>query len=157
MSTVIYVISDPLNESVGRYKVGLWSRNKESLITRYITYHPEMNIHYFVETNKAFDVESIFKENNKDKRVKNIRGRRSEWFVMPLAEIIQQLDYLISVDIETIPIYQPIKIFIPLIYLDNFNHPPYDEIGALDQVNAKTLRQKFKQEGLTKDEAGLLD
>lgn len=157
MTNVVYIISDPPNEHMGRYKVGSWSRDEEALITRYITSHPELKIYYYVETSKALDVELAFKKLNKTKRVRNIRGRRSEWVVLPLDEIINQLNYLMNVDIDTLPIYGWIKIPTSHMYLDNFNYSSYDEIRSLNPLEAKILRQKFKQQDLSKEEAALLD
>ena len=172
MVTSIYVISDPPNANLCRYKVGAWFNDKEKLINRYITSHPELQICYYVDTPKAYDVESIFKKLNRDKRIRNIRGRRSEWFVMPIKEIIQQLNHLIATDLEVYPEYKCIKISQstvqrtqstkiiienPVMYLDNFNHSSFDETRLINPIEAQILKQRFKNEGLSNDEAGLLD
>ena len=162
MVTSLYIISDPPNQNMGRYKVGAWFNDKEKLIGRYITSHPELQIFYYVNTPKAYDVELIFKKRNKDKRIRNIRGRRSEWFVMSVDEIIQQLNYLIATDLEVYPEYKYIRTTQSidqhnLMFLDNFDHPCYEETRLLNVIEAKILKQKFKNEGLSKDETALLD
>ena len=70
MATVIYVFSDPPNESLNRYKIGSHTGNKEKLITRYITSHPEIKLYYFIETDKAVDIENMFKRIHRDRVLK---------------------------------------------------------------------------------------
>ena len=96
----IYVLSDPLNESVGRYKVGSHTGSLQKLISRYITPMPELKIHCFVETPMALDIEAMFKIMFPERRVVNINGHKSEWYLIPLQDIIETLNYLLSVDLN---------------------------------------------------------
>ena len=57
MTTAIYVLSDPLNESIGRYKIGSHTGTINKLISRYITPIPELKIHYFAQTTLALNTE----------------------------------------------------------------------------------------------------
>ena len=95
MSTAIYVISDGSNP-INRYKVGSHTGDYEKLITRYITAIPELKIHYFIETTKASDIESRFKIMYRDKRVVNIKGNYSEWYIMPLSDISEGINKLLN-------------------------------------------------------------
>lgn len=96
--TAIYVISDPLNESVGRYKIGSHSGSKEDLITRYITICPQVTIHYFIETSRALDIEYTLKRMYKKMRIINNRGRHSEWYTMNLQDIINAINYIVNAE-----------------------------------------------------------
>jgi hypothetical protein len=43
------------------------------------------------------------------------------------------------------------------MYLDNFNHPSYKKTRSINMIEAEILKQKFKNDGLSKEEAALLD
>lgn len=67
---MLYIISDPLNENVFRYKVGSHSGNRDQLISRYITALPELNIHYCSEIVTAYEIEQKLKQCQEAKRIR---------------------------------------------------------------------------------------
>lgn len=161
MSNKIYVISDPLNESVSRYKVGSHATTKEKLLSRYITSNPEVHIHYFVETPIALEVEAMFKGIHRDKRIRNVRGHLSEWYEMLLADIIASLNCLIAADAllndEPLNAYRLQNYRYLPGYLDEASPESYANIELITCSEAKTLRRKFKRKVLTIKESQQLD
>lgn len=101
MSTVIYVVSDGSNH-VDRYKIGSHTGSCEKLISRYITAIPELIIHCFIETKKAPDIELRFKTIYKDKRILNIKGNYSEWYLMPLNSILLNINKLLNINFSIV-------------------------------------------------------
>ena len=95
MSTCIYVLSDSSNPT-DKYKVGFHDGDYHGIVTRYITAIPELNIHYIIKASKAFEIESMFKKLYKAKRILNIRGNLSEWYMMSLDNILKYLLQLVS-------------------------------------------------------------
>lgn len=96
ISTGIYVLSDPLNEAASRYKIGSHTGTINKLISRYITPIPELKIYYFVKTLLALDIETYFKKTFADKRIVNINGNKSEWYILSLHDIVMTLNSLLN-------------------------------------------------------------
>lgn len=92
MSTAIYIVSDPYNESIGRYKVGSHTGSRDKLLSRYVTYLPDAKIFYFREVIDALGIENIIKQICISKRVININGSISEWYNMELSHLIKVID-----------------------------------------------------------------
>lgn len=90
----LYILSDP-NSKTECYKVGSHTGSLKKLISRYQTSIPKVKINYFVETNKAADIENKFKQLHIDSRIHNRSGSLSEWFEMPLDKIIVSMINLI--------------------------------------------------------------
>ena len=93
---ILYIVSDPLHQSVNRYKVGIHNNTRKALIARYITDLPEVIIHAFIKTNVANQVEHILKHLHTDKRVMNVNGRLSEWYILPLGDLISEIYNIIK-------------------------------------------------------------
>lgn len=96
ITTTVYVISDPLNESVDRYKIGSHTGTINKLVSRYITSLPELKIYYFEKTPLPLDIEAYFKRTSGPKRIININNNKSEWYIMPLQDIISTLNSLLN-------------------------------------------------------------
>ena len=86
----IYVLSDPFS-SIEKYKVGSFSGSLDQLITRYVTALPQVKIHYFIYHEKALEVETQFKSLYENYRICNRNGNQSEWFIMPLLNLLDSL------------------------------------------------------------------
>lgn len=165
MATAVNVISDPFNESIGRYKVGSHTGPYKKLEARYITLlylltnttFPELRTHYFLETEKALDIETMMKLIYVDRRSTNIKGNRSEWLVMRLQDIMTAIIYLNDTDIQ---VDQRLKIYREQInYLDkdrNFDLS-YDKIEKIAKERVDELINKLKEEKLNKKETWELD
>ena len=91
---VVYVLSDRSN--TGKYKVGSHTGTLSKLKSRYITAIPDLEIHYFVETSNAKYIEDRFKEIHRSDRFTNSNGNLSEWFILPLDQIISTLLAIIN-------------------------------------------------------------
>ncbi len=92
----LYIISNPLFESVNRYKVGFHTGSREHLISRYITILPDLNIHMFYESQIASQVENTLKHLYRNERIPNINERLSEWYVLPLSELLNGINNIIN-------------------------------------------------------------
>ncbi|AEQ60147.1 T5orf172 domain-containing protein [Acanthamoeba castellanii mamavirus] len=77
-----YIITTNYHQSQNIYKIGIHTGNPYDLITRYITYFPDVIITYFQYTDKAKKVESDLKEKLSKCRITNIKGNLSEWIVI---------------------------------------------------------------------------
>lgn len=88
--SVIYILSDSSNPN-DQYKVGIHSNSFEELLSRYITEVPQVKIYYFIYVDKAKEIEDIFKFKFYNQRIQNINGNISEWFNMPLIDIVVEL------------------------------------------------------------------
>ena len=91
----IYVLTDPVNESLSRYKVGSHKGTLSELRSRYITPIPNLIIRYFIQIDNAKQIESYFKLTYENRRIINSNGNRSEWVTMPLDEIFGAISSLI--------------------------------------------------------------
>lgn len=86
---VVYVISC---ESIrNRYKIGHHSGSKDSLIGRYITSIPDLRVDRFIERSNAPQEEKRLHLLLSKYRMRNINGRKSEWFECTLSEIDKYL------------------------------------------------------------------
>jgi hypothetical protein len=92
--TAIYVLED-LDCSNKGHKVGKISGCKHYLRSQYIRSMPHPNIVYFKFNLYAEEVERQFKQIYYSYRVSNDKNNKSEWFLMPLDEIIRGMDHLI--------------------------------------------------------------
>lgn len=91
--SAIYILSDQANS--GRYKVGSHRGSLKQLRSRYITALPNLQIHYFIQTPHAKIVEESFKRQYSQFRVDNSNGNPSEWFALPLDNIIVGISMLL--------------------------------------------------------------
>ena len=91
----IYVLTDPINESLSRYKVGSHKGTLSELRSRYITPIPNLIIRYFIQIDNAKEIESYFKLAYENRRIINSNGNRSEWVTMSLDEVFNAISSLI--------------------------------------------------------------
>lgn len=157
MTTAVYVLSDPLNESIGRYKVGSHTGTCKKLERRYLTYLPELKIHYFLETEKALDVESMMKRIYAEKRLINTKGNRSEWFVMPLNDIIAAIIYLNNTDIQ---VDERLKIYRERVYYVDKDYTftvTYEQVKRISEKRMNKIVEKHKEEKLNEKETFQVD
>jgi hypothetical protein len=96
--SAIYVLSNPKESN--KYKVGIHSGGLIDLEKRYKTYIPNVVVHWFIMTKNAKDVEKLFKDLHESYREPNLTARSSEWFIMPLDQIIKSILLLISLNLE---------------------------------------------------------
>ena len=96
---VIYVLSDRSNK--GKYKVGTHTGSFSNLKHQYIKSIPDLEIHYFIETNNSKSIEYRFKETHRNNRIVSNNGNFSKWYLLSLDEIISSLTTLID-DTNTI-------------------------------------------------------
>lgn len=93
MSNALYILSNP--RIAGEYKVGIHQGGLRKLQSRYETYITDVKIHYLIENVQAREVETKFKELYSSSRIPFQRRREkqglSEWFKMPLDQIISNL------------------------------------------------------------------
>lgn len=95
MTNIIYVFTDPLNESLNQYKVGSHKGTLNQLRSRYITGLPKLIVRYFIKTKNAKIIEDRFKILCINSRILN-NGNLSEWVIMPLDEIFRVLCLLMN-------------------------------------------------------------
>lgn len=84
-----------LLESI-KYKVGSHNGTLNKLVARYITALPQLRINYFIYHEDAINIERKFNNLFYDYRLINKNGITSEWFIMPLNNIITNLSNIIS-------------------------------------------------------------
>ncbi len=93
-SDVIYVLSNPRIK--GEYKVGKHQGSLKKLYSRYGTYIPDVKVHYFIQGIDAKSIENEFKGLRSDERISLQHSEgQSEWFKLPLHELIVDLFMLI--------------------------------------------------------------
>lgn len=97
----VYVLSDPLNENEGKYKIGVHADTIENLVNRYITYLPELIIYFFIQTPSALKIENYFKEHFKSNRIINVHGNESEWYKMSLEDITKTINRVLNINISS--------------------------------------------------------
>ena len=105
MSSALYVLS-ATPEATDQFKVGFHTGDIKKLRKRYITSHPQHKIHYFIEMPFAKQVEKQFKKEYFPCRVTNNGENASEWFRMPLNEIIDGLSAIITCPDKTKPLVE---------------------------------------------------
>jgi hypothetical protein len=84
--TSLYILSDPIHEKVGQFKVGVHSGNTSKLLKRYRTAIPEVNIKLFVSMapGKAKEIEDKIKIKFSPNRVVGSGGNKSEYYQISL-------------------------------------------------------------------------
>lgn len=144
MSEVLYILSDGSNPNE-RYKVGAHTGNCNDLIARYITAIPEIRIHLFLETSDAFEIESIFKRMYRHQRARNIRGRYSEWYLMSLNDILENISKLLM--IYNCPLKQESK-FSPQLAGSNYSSSEDRDTTLVAQLEKEGIRLIDRSHGI---------
>lgn len=96
----IYILSDSTHIKEGIYKLGAHKGDMESLVNRYITPLPDLKIFCFIHTANFSFIEHWFRKKYNDQRIVNVRGNSSEWYRMPLEEMIQEILSLLQIKIS---------------------------------------------------------
>ena len=91
----IYVLTDRINESLNRYKVGSHKGTLEELRLEYITSLPNLIVRYFIQIKNAKEIKNHFMFVHENVRIINSMGNRSEWVKMSLDEIFNAISPLI--------------------------------------------------------------
>jgi hypothetical protein len=94
MSSIYILKSGSSCEDV--YKVGICSNGKNKLISRYLTYIPDVLVHFYYDTHNAKQIEKNIKSTFKDFRIPNSNNLSSEWFNLPLETLIDCINMLDS-------------------------------------------------------------
>src|SRR5665648_179146 len=87
MSTSIYVVSRYGDYT--KYKIGHHTGTLKQLYSRYVTSTPDLTVNCFIETPFAQSIENILKNYYREYRIPTHEGKLSEWFILPLALILQ--------------------------------------------------------------------
>ena len=94
MDRHIYVLTDPDKKALGKYKVGIHKGDYKSLISRYVTYLPNVQVLLFMSDDKCRNIETQIKKDLASFREENINGNDSEWYQCDLATILHKLTCL---------------------------------------------------------------
>jgi hypothetical protein len=118
------------------------------LESRYGTYFPELHISLFLHTERAIYIETMMKHVYYDQRSLNINGNKTEWFVMPLIDIISSITYLLN---NNIHINEPLKICNRIHkeytqYVDYIYNKSYEEINKISMDEMYEIIDFFKEE-----------
>ncbi len=79
----IYIISTIKKSLKNIYKIGKYSGNKKSLLSRYRTYLMDPIIFFYQRVSNANKLENELKTLLNDYRLKHSDGGRAEWISMP--------------------------------------------------------------------------
>ncbi|AAV50284.1 hypothetical protein [Acanthamoeba castellanii mimivirus] len=93
-----YVITTNYHHNKKTYKIGIHTGTLEDLISRYMTYFPDLIVKYFQYTVIAREVETNLKKNLRKHRVVNIKGGRSEWINMEYEKLYAHIKCEINSD-----------------------------------------------------------
>ncbi|QTF48899.1 hypothetical protein qu_978 [Acanthamoeba polyphaga mimivirus] len=93
-----YVITTNYHHNKKTYKIGIHTGTLEDLISRYMTYFPDLIVKYFQYTVIAREVETNLKKNLRKHRVVNVKGGRSEWINMEYEKLYAHIKCEINSD-----------------------------------------------------------
>lgn len=154
----LYIITSPLHEKAGQYKVGIHTGDSKKLISRYRTAIPGIEIKMFIllATGKAKEVEDKIKIKFATGRIINSGGNDSEFYQVPLKALYGFISSLLE-DAAPLPpeedekkIQEQLKEFknamTPIeICLQNMERsipPQYTHVGSIADLSREIQLEK---------------